>query len=146
MKLLKKLTSIAGASSDELQIKFFLLKYILENQNNWKSKPTIIEGDEFHDNLILVFGKPRTAIYAHIDTIGFSVSYENQLVKIGGPDLIDETPLVGRDSKGKIETYYTQSSDYHFHDSTGYEGQVIVSERTSYHKLRIRVANLRYAS
>ena len=104
MKLLKKLTSIAGASSDELQIKKFLLKYILENQNNWKSKPTIIEGDEFHDNLLLIFGKPRTAIYAHIDTIGFSVSYENQLVKIGGPDLIDGTPLVGRDSKGKIET------------------------------------------
>jgi putative aminopeptidase FrvX len=104
MKLLKKLTSIAGASSDELQIKKFLLKYILENQKNWKSKPTIIEEDEFHDNLILVFGKPRTAIYAHIDTIGFSVSYENQLVKIGGPDLIDGTPLVGRDSKGKIET------------------------------------------
>jgi len=104
MKLLKKLTSIAGASSDEFQIKKLLQNYILENQTNWKSKPIIIESNEFQDNLILVFGKPRTAIYAHIDTIGFSVSYENQLVKIGGPDLIDGTPLVGKDSKGKIET------------------------------------------
>jgi putative aminopeptidase FrvX len=104
MKLLKKLTSIQGASSDEGIIKNFLLKYIKENQENWKNIPTIIEGEEFHDNIILIFGKPRTAIYAHIDTIGFSVSYENQLVKIGGPDLIDGTPLVGRDSIGKIET------------------------------------------
>lgn len=104
MKLLKKLTSIPGASSDESNIKKFILKYIEENKQNWKTKPLIISSEEFHDNIILVFGKPRTAIYAHIDTIGFSVSYENQLVKIGGPDLIDGTPLVGKDSQGKIET------------------------------------------
>jgi putative aminopeptidase FrvX len=104
MKLLKKLTSIRGASSDETTIKKFLIKYITENQYHWKTKPTIFDNSELHDNLILVFGKPRTVIYAHIDTIGFSVSYENQLVKIGGPDIIDGTPLVGKDSKGNIET------------------------------------------
>ena len=104
MKLLKKLTSIRGASSDETTIKKFLIKYIIENQCHWKTKPTILDNSELHDNLILVFGKPRTVIYAHIDTIGFSVSYENQLVKIGGPDIIDGTPLVGKDSKGNIET------------------------------------------
>ena len=104
MKLLKKLTSIRGASSDETTIKKFLIKYIIENQYHWKTKPTILDNSELHDNLILVFGKPRTVIYAHVDTIGFSVSYENQLVKIGGPDIIDGTPLVGKDSKGNIET------------------------------------------
>jgi putative aminopeptidase FrvX len=104
MKLLKKLTSIRGASSDETKIKKFLIKYIIENQSYWKTKPTIFDNSELHDNLILVFGKPRTVIYAHIDTIGFSISYENQLVKIGGPDIIDGTPLVGKDSKGNIET------------------------------------------
>ena len=104
MKLLKKLTSIRGASSDETTIKKFLIKHITENQSYWKTKPAIFDNSELHDNLILVFGKPRTVIYAHIDTIGFSVSYENQLVKIGGPDIIDGTPLVGKDSKGNIET------------------------------------------
>ena len=104
MKLLKKLTSIPGASSDESSIKKIIIKHINENHNQWKSKPTLIANDDLHDNIILIFGKPRTVIYAHIDTIGFSVSYENQLVKIGGPDLIDGTPLVGKDSKGKIET------------------------------------------
>ncbi len=104
MDLLKKLTSIPGASSDESLIKKFLVNYVKENQQLWKTKPIIIDSKDFHDNLILIFGKPKTAIYAHIDTIGFSVSYENQLVKIGGPDLIDGTPLIGKDSQGNIET------------------------------------------
>ena len=38
MKLLKKLTSIAGASSDESRIKKFLLKYITPKPQN----PTIV--------------------------------------------------------------------------------------------------------
>ncbi len=104
MKLLKKLTSIAGASSDESRIKKFLLKYFNENKNTWKTEPTIYATEEFQDCIVLVFGKPKTAIYAHIDTIGFSVAYDNQLVKIGGPDIQDGIQLVGLDSIGKIET------------------------------------------
>jgi putative aminopeptidase FrvX len=104
MKLLKQLTAISGASSDESRIKKFLLKYINENKNKWKVTPTIFASEEFQDCVVLVFGKPKTAIYAHIDTIGFSVAYDNQLVKIGGPDIQDGIHLVGKDKEGKIET------------------------------------------
>jgi len=104
MKLLKQLTAISGASSDESRIKKFLLKYINENKNKWKVTPTIFASEEFQDCIVLVFGKPKTAIYAHIDTIGFSVAYDNQLVKIGGPDIQDGIHLVGKDKEGKIET------------------------------------------
>ena len=104
MKLLKQLTAIQGASSDESKIAKFILNYIDKNQADWKVQPTIYAGYQFQDNIILVFGKPRTAIYAHIDTIGFNVSYDNQLVKIGGPDIEDGIQLVGTDSQGKIET------------------------------------------
>ena len=104
MKLLKQLTAIQGASSDESKISKFILNYIDKNQADWKVQPTIYASEQFQDNIILVFGKPRTAIYAHIDTIGFSVSYDNQLVKIGGPDIEDGMQLVGSDSQGKIET------------------------------------------
>ncbi len=100
MQLLEELISIPGASSDESNIKQYLLSYIQKNQHNWKQQPQIIDGEEFQDAFILIFGKPRTAIYAHIDTIGFSVSYENQLVKIGGPVLEDGFQLVGKDSQG----------------------------------------------
>lgn len=104
MKLLKKLTEIPGASSDETKIASFILSYIKKNKSSWKVQPIVYSGKQFHDNIILVFGKPRTAIYAHIDSIGFSVSYDNHLVKIGGPDIEDGIELVGQDSIGKIET------------------------------------------
>lgn len=103
MNLLKTLTAIRGASSDEGNIKQFLLDYIQENQNSWNTQPVIYAGEEFQDNLILVFGTPRTAIFAHTDSIGFSVAYEKNLYKIGGPKAMDGYELVGSDSLGEIE-------------------------------------------
>lgn len=104
LKLLEDLVSVRGASSDEGQIKEFVLDYVQKNMNTWKCQPTLIHGDKFQDCLILVFGKPKTAIYAHIDTIGYSVGYENELIKIGGPRTIEGIELVGNDSIGEIET------------------------------------------
>jgi len=80
MNLLEQLTSIPGASSDEGKISEFILKHVAENQSAWKSKPTVLHGDEMHDNVILVFGEPRTAIYAHTDTVGFTVGHRNRLI------------------------------------------------------------------
>ncbi len=103
MKLLKELIAVRGASSDEGEIKQFLLNYIDENKTKWKVMPTILDGPEFQDTFVLVFGDPRTSIYAHTDTIGFSVGYDRDLIKIGGPKLIDGTILVGKDSQGEVE-------------------------------------------
>jgi putative aminopeptidase FrvX len=104
MKFLEELISIRGASSDESRIKSFLLDYIETHQTTWKHQPTLIHGDEFQDCLILVFGEhPKTAIYAHTDTIGFSVGYDNELIKIGGPIMEEGLTLVGKDSQGEIE-------------------------------------------
>jgi putative aminopeptidase FrvX len=103
MELLKKLIEIQGASGDEARIKDFVLNYIIENQHNWKFQPKIVHGKGFQDTLILVFGKPRTAIYAHLDTIGFTTGYDKELIKIGGPRVEEGYELVGEDSKGKIE-------------------------------------------
>jgi putative aminopeptidase FrvX len=55
------------------------------------------------DSIVLIFGEPKTAIFAHMDSIGYTVRYGNELVKIGGPRSIDGAKLVGTDSKGKIE-------------------------------------------
>jgi putative aminopeptidase FrvX len=103
MQFLKDLVSIAGASSDEARIKEYVLNYVLNHSKNWKVQPEIIHGEAFQDALILVFGKPKTAIFAHIDTIGFSVAYNNELYKIGGPQIKDGIELVGEDSQGIIE-------------------------------------------
>lgn len=104
MELLKKLIEIRGASGDEGLIKDFILKYVKENSSKWTVQPEIIEGKGFQDAFILVFGKPATAIFAHTDTIGFSVAYEKELYKIGGPRIKDGFQLVGSDSQGEIET------------------------------------------
>jgi len=102
MKLLKELTALRGASGDESRIKEFVINYVKQAQENWKSIPTIIEGDLFQDCVVLIFGQPKTAIYAHMDSIGFTVGYEKELIKIGGPRIIEGTALVGSDSIGEI--------------------------------------------
>lgn len=104
MKTLKKLVEIRGASGDESRVRDFVIKYIKKEQKNWRVKPTLYYGDNFQDALIVVFGKPRTAIFAHMDSIGFTVGYGKNLIKIGGPRTLDGIQLVGSDSQGEIET------------------------------------------
>lgn len=103
-ELLEKLVAVRGTSGDESSIKEFLIDYITSHQSNWKQQPEIIQGEEFQDAIILVFGEPKTAIFAHIDTIGFMTGYDKNLIKIGGPRIIDGIQLVGSDSQGEIET------------------------------------------
>jgi len=103
MKLLKKLCSIHSPSGEEVNISKYLINYIEENKKSWKSEPKIYFGDNFQDNIILVFGKPKTAIFAHMDSIGYTVRYNNEIVKIGGALTDDGIKLVGKDRVGQIE-------------------------------------------
>lgn len=81
----------------------FLLSYVEQNKSNWKTQPQIFHGDDFQHCIILVFGKPRTVVFAHIDNIGFTVRYGKELVKIGGPKLVSGYRLTGVDNLGEIE-------------------------------------------
>ena len=103
MKLLKKLCSIHAPSGEENNISEFIIEYVNSNMQNWKVKPKIYSGDGFQDSIILSFGKPKTAIYAHMDSIGFTVKYNNEIIKIGGPVVKNGIELIGSDSKGKVE-------------------------------------------
>lgn len=103
MELLKKMCRIEAPSGNEVAMKDFLLGYIEKNKSKWAFKPKLFHGKAFQDCIVLVFGKPRTAIFAHMDSIGFTVRYNKQLIKIGGPQTKNGYKLVGTDSKGKIE-------------------------------------------
>ncbi|RED99783.1 M20/M25/M40 family metallo-hydrolase [Marinoscillum furvescens] len=103
MKLLEQLIDIASPSGSEYHMRDFLVKYVKDHQSDWKVAPKILYGDELQDNLILVFGDPRTAIFAHMDTIGFTVRYQDQLVPIGGPDAETGYELVGKDAMGFVD-------------------------------------------
>ena len=103
MQLLKQMCAIQALSGNESAMTHFLLDYINTNKKSWAVKPKVFSGDGFQDCIVLVFGKPRTAIFAHIDSIGFTVRYGKELVKIGGPRTETGFELVGEDSKGKID-------------------------------------------
>lgn len=112
-ELLRQLCSLPGTSGNEAPVRDFLLAYIKKNQKTWKAKPQILHGGNFQDGIILKFGKPRTAVFAHMDTIGFTVRYFNQLVPVGSPDAAAGTKLVGRDSKGEIECELAFDKEQH---------------------------------
>lgn len=103
MKLLEKLVNVHAPSGEEFRMKEFLLQYIEAHSKNWTIQPKLIHGEEFHDALILVFGEPRTVIFAHTDTIGFTVRYDDQLVPIGGPEADSGFELTGEDTYGPID-------------------------------------------
>ena len=104
MNLLKKLCKIHSPSGEEFKITQFILSHIKKHQNTWKIQPTLHYGNHFRDNIIMVFGNnPKTAIFAHLDSIGFTVKYNNEIVKIGSPVSHEGIILVGEDSIGKIE-------------------------------------------
>ncbi len=103
MELLKELCGIHAPSGNEIAMTEYLLGYIQENKKNWKTQPEIFHGDGFQDCIMLKFGEPKTAVFAHIDSIGFTVKYNKEIVKIGGPRTIEGTVLVGKDSQGDIE-------------------------------------------
>ncbi len=94
-------------------MKNYLLQYIKKNAKKWKSKPEVIHGEAFQDCIIVKFGKPRTVIFAHMDTVGFTVRYFNQLLPVGSPDAEPGTKLVGRDSLGAIECELELDKEHH---------------------------------
>lgn len=103
MELLKQLCAVHAPSGSEFKMTEFVLDYISKESKNWKVKPKVHYGKGFQDCVVLVFGRPRTAIFAHLDSIGFTVRYGKELVKIGGPKTEKGYVLVGEDSKGKVE-------------------------------------------
>ena len=102
-RLLRQLCEIHAPSGEEINLRNFLLEHIKIDSKRWKHKPELFYGDGFQDCLILKFGKPRMAIFAHMDSIGFTVRYENQLVSIGSPHADAGTHLVGHDVLGAID-------------------------------------------
>jgi putative aminopeptidase FrvX len=113
IELLKKLCEIHAPSGEERHLAEFLLEFIRKEKQRWKVRPEIYCGEEFQDSIILKFGKPRTAILAHMDSVGFTVRYGNQLLPIGSPDAETGTVLVGHDSLGPVECTLEYDEDNH---------------------------------
>lgn len=116
MKILLELLEKQSVSGDESDLSAFILKLVSQRSKSWNVQPKVFLGDDFHDCVLLKFGTPRTAVFAHIDTIGFMTRYQNQLIPIGGPELTDGIKLVGQDSLGPITCNLLEDDGLCFHD------------------------------
>lgn len=116
MKFLFELLNKSSVSGDEAEISTFILEYVRKRSFKWKVQPEIFCGEDFHDCLLLKFGSPKTGVFAHIDTVGFMTRYQNQLIPIGGPEIIDGMRLTGRDKNGEIVCGVNEVGETCFHD------------------------------
>lgn len=119
IKLLRDLIQVQSPSGEEGAMKSFILDYVKSASKTWKVKPLIVEGEEFQDCIILIFGKPKVAALAHMDTTGFTVRYQDQLVPVGGPEIEGGELLVGQDDLGSIECRLIIDDDDHARYSFG---------------------------
>lgn len=126
--LLKTMCAIHAPSGNETPMRDFLLEYIQNVSSSWTVQPRICYGGKWQDCIVLIFGKPRTAVFAHIDSIGFTVRYGTQLVKIGGPRAVDGFKLVndkGREAALSVKKSKSGPDELHYHSkykfSTGDE-------------------------
>ena len=103
MQLLHALCRVPAPSGNEAALARFVLDYVAQESAGWAHPPQVIAGEPFQDCILLVFGQPRTAVFAHLDSVGFTVRYGRELVRIGGPRAETGYRLVGHDSQGEID-------------------------------------------
>jgi putative aminopeptidase FrvX len=120
MQLLRTLCQLPAPAGNEAALSRFVLDYVYQHQAEWQHQPQIIADERLQDCILLVFGQPRTAVFAHLDSIGFTVRYGRQLVRIGGPRVEAGYRLVGKDSQGEIDCTLTVDEEtgelgYAFH-------------------------------
>jgi len=135
MKFLNEILNINAVSGDESNISEFLLEKITKEKRSWRVFPEVYSGEDFHDCILLKFGNPKTAVFAHIDTVGFMVRYANQLISIGGPEIVDGSELVGEDQLGGIQCKLRGDDDAIFHD---FPRKIIPGTRLSF-KQNLRI-------
>ena len=103
MLLLKDLLQIQSPSGNETLMRDFLINYFKQNQSLFKVKPVLHYGDEFQDGLAVSFGKPKVAIFAHMDTVAYMTKYNNALIEIGSPAGENGDILIGQEFGTGVE-------------------------------------------
>jgi putative aminopeptidase FrvX len=115
LNLLRQLCEIHAPSGHERPLRDFLIGHIQQAAPRWKTRPELIYGEELQDCLMVKMGAPRTALFAHMDTVGFTVRYNNELVSIGSPEAEAGARLVGHDSVGPVAGELAFDADRHAH-------------------------------
>src|SRR5215210_6250280 len=98
---LQSLTAIEGTSGDESRVAAAVME-------RCASLPGA-DHEQIQDNLIVWRGKPQVALFAHLDTVGFTLGYGDTLIRIGGPHVEGNESLRstvgGVTYHGRLELY-----------------------------------------
>ncbi len=87
LETLLTLLSLPGPSGDEAPIADWLQNVALPQAAPEAAAVRIL------DNLLVVKGEPRVAVFAHMDTVGFTLGYHGELIAVGGPAPRDKDRL-----------------------------------------------------
>jgi putative aminopeptidase FrvX len=74
---LRNLVAIEGTSGDEGRVVAAVAERVALLPG--------VQRQSLQDNLIVWRGQPQVALFAHLDTVGFTLGYGRELVRIGGP-------------------------------------------------------------
>jgi putative aminopeptidase FrvX len=123
MQLLHTLCAFPAPSGQEAALTRFVLDYVRQHGPGWRQPPLVVHDENrLQDCLLLVFGEPSTAVFCHLDSIGFMVRYGRGLVPIGGPETKTGYRLVGEDEQGKVECTLAVTEKEDDDDELRYEG------------------------
>lgn len=132
MQLLHTLCAFPAPSGQEGRLSGFVRDYVRQHGPGWHQPPLVVHDENrFQDCLLLVFGQPRTAVFCHLDSIGFMVRYGHGLVPIGGPEAKTGYRLVGEDGQGKIACTLAVTEKENEDDELRYEYERDIERGTS---------------
>jgi len=94
------MVEIHAPSGEEDNIVDYIVNHI--KKKKWKRRPKIFHGGIYKNNIMLVFGKPKVAVFSHIDSVGFMIGHEKTLLEIGGPNYSKGDKLKGYDNEGLV--------------------------------------------
>ena len=103
--LLTQLSNFATPSGDEYELSEWIARWIREHVASATVR-------RLGDNLLVVKGdQPKVAVFAHLDTTGYTLGYENELIRIGSPSPEPDDLLrrVGHDFTARITEGTLQS-------------------------------------
>src|SRR5688500_15372889 len=81
LALFRTLQAIHGTSGDEGRVADWVADRL--RSTNAATPVTVARRGE---TLVVVKGRPRVAVFAHLDTVGFMTGHDRRLFEIGAPD------------------------------------------------------------
>jgi putative aminopeptidase FrvX len=114
--LLARLMEMEATTGDESRLADFLTAHLGTHAPG-------ANVDRIGDTLIVLQGKPRVAVFAHIDSVGFTLAGRNRLIPIGHPDPADGTPIRYTDGsqcyRGRLRVLERDEEDLYLLEGEG---------------------------